>query len=613
MLTVLRTTWPLLLGMLLFMVGNGMQGTLLGIRGQIEDIPTTRMSIVMAGYFGGFVLGSLLVPKLIQSVGHVRVFAALGTLISAVLILYAAIPHWAAWTLLRLLIGFSFCGVYIVGESWVNASSPNETRGQAMSLYFIVQMLGLVTGQVLMNVGDPGGWLLFVIPSVLVSVAFMPILLAPVAAPRFEQIKPMSLPQLYRASPLGCIGIFLIGGVFAALLGMGSVWAATVGLNVVEISAFIAAMSVGGLVAQYPIGWLSDRLDRRRLIAVLAVFGAGVTAVVAISDMGVWGYLVAAALVGGVANPVYALLIAYTNDFLDTSDMAAASAGLLLVNGAGAVFGPILTGWLMAAIGPDGFWLYMTALLAALAAYSFWRMTRRASPDVDQSYAILSPAATPVAVETALAEAGDGHASQKESTEMTDPLNVIPAEIIHFWIDETGPKGWYAQSDELDRAVRDRFMAAWLDAPRLTAEWAGSAEGALAALILTDQFPRNMFREDARAFSTDPLALRIARDAIQAGHDLATPEPARQFFYLPFEHSEELADQHRAVELFAERMPGENLLHAQIHRDTIAHFGRFPWRNAALGRIPSAFELALMDAGGYGALVSGKLSLADLS
>lgn len=417
MLTVLRTTWPLLLGILLFMVGNGMQGTLLGVRGGIEGIPTSLMSVVMAGYFGGFVLGSLAVPPMIQRVGHVRVFAALGSLISAVLILYAAAPHWIAWAVLRLLIGFCFCGVYITAESWVNASATNETRGQAMSAYFIMQMLGLVTGQALLNVGDPAGWMLFVIPSVLVSLAFTPILLAQVQAPRFEQIKPMSLPRLYRASPLGCVGIFLVGGVFSALLGMGAVWGAVIGLDVKQISAFVAAISVGGLLAQYPIGWLSDRLDRRKLIIALSGFGAVVAAVVAAADLGIWGYLLAAALVGGVANPVYALLIAYTNDFLDASDMAAASAGLLLVNGAGSVFGPILTGWLMTLIGPEGFWIYMGVLLAMLTAYGGWRMTQRATPSVDQSFAVLMPAATPVAVEAALAEAGDSHSTHPQDDE----------------------------------------------------------------------------------------------------------------------------------------------------------------------------------------------------
>ena len=419
MLSVLRITWPLLLGILLLMVGNGMQGTLLGIRGAIEGIGTTQMSVVMAAYFGGFVLGSLTVPAMIQRVGHVRVFAALGSLISAVLILYAAAPNWIFWALMRLLIGFSFCGVYITAESWVNASARNETRGQAMSAYFIVQMLGLVTGQVLMNVGDPGGWLLFVIPSVLVSLSFTPILLAQVEAPRFETIKPMSMRALYRASPLGCVGIFLIGGVFAALLGMGAVWGSIIGLDVREISAFIAAIWIGGLLAQYPIGWLSDRLDRRRIIFALAIFGVAVTMTAFLASLNIWGYLACAALLGGVANPVYALLIAYTNDFLDTEDMAAASAGLLLINGAGAVFGPILTGWLMAAIGPDGFWAYMAVLLTALAGYAGWRMTRRAVPAVDQSFAVLSPSATPFAVEAALAEAGDGPA--KSAGKSPDP------------------------------------------------------------------------------------------------------------------------------------------------------------------------------------------------
>ncbi|MRX51734.1 DUF924 family protein [Paracoccus sp. S-4012] len=189
------------------------------------------------------------------------------------------------------------------------------------------------------------------------------------------------------------------------------------------------------------------------------------------------------------------------------------------------------------------------------------------------------------------------------------PEIVTPDEINRFWLEETGPKLWYQPTAALDLSIRDRFMAAWIDALRLSAAWTATPEGALAALILTDQFPRNMFRNDARAYATDPLARRIARAALDAGHDLATPEPGRQFFYLPFEHSEELADQHRAVALFAERMPGENLRHAELHRDAIAAFGRFPWRNEALDRESTAEERRILDAGGYGALVSGKVVL----
>lgn len=186
---------------------------------------------------------------------------------------------------------------------------------------------------------------------------------------------------------------------------------------------------------------------------------------------------------------------------------------------------------------------------------------------------------------------------------------MTPQEINHFWLNEVGAEGWYNQSDALDASIRERFLTLWQDAEKITHPWRDSAEGALAALILTDQFPRNMFRGDPRAFATDALALQIADQAIGLGFDLATPEPQRQFFYLPFEHSESLADQNRAVALFQRNMPGENLRHAELHRDAIAAFGRFPWRNQALGRKNTAREQAILDAGGYMALVNGTVSL----
>ena len=184
-----------------------------------------------------------------------------------------------------------------------------------------------------------------------------------------------------------------------------------------------------------------------------------------------------------------------------------------------------------------------------------------------------------------------------------------PDEIVRFWLEDTDEKAWYTVDPALDATIRARFLEAWQNAEALTADWSSQARGSLAGIILTDQFPRNMFRGDPRSFATDPLARRLAEAALDAGHDLATGEPQRQFFYLPFEHSEDLADQHRAVALFAERMPGENLRHAELHRDTIATFGRFPWRNAVLGRKSTSEEQAVLDAGGYGALVSGKVVL----
>src|SRR5690606_10456695 len=259
MLTVLRNSWALLLGMMLLMLGNGMQGTLLGIRGGIEGFTTTEMSYVMAAYFAGFLFGSRMTPEMIRRVGHVRVFAALGSMISAVLIMYAAAPDWIAWAAMRVLIGFSFSGGYITAESWLNNASTNETRGQALSLYMIMQMIGIIAAQALLNFGDPSGYILFVIPSVLVSLAFTPILLTASQAPAFETTKRLSFVALYRASPLGCVGMFLLGGVFASQFGMSAVWGTAEGLNVREISIFVAAIYVGGLVFQYPIGWASDR------------------------------------------------------------------------------------------------------------------------------------------------------------------------------------------------------------------------------------------------------------------------------------------------------------------------------------------------------------------
>lgn len=413
MLTVLRTTWPLLLGILLLMVGNGMQGTLLGVRGKIEGISTTQMSVVMSAYFGGFLLGSRVIPDMIQKVGHVRVFAALGSLISSLLILYAAAPHWLAWALMRLLIGFCFSGAYITAESWLNASARNETRGQALSAYMIVQMLGIIAAQLLMNVGDPAGYLLFVIPSVLVSLSFLPILLSRQPAPQFSAIQRMSFAKLFSVSPLGCVGIFLMGGVFSAIFGMASVWGSTKGLSVGEISSFVAAIYVGGLVLQYPIGWLSDHGDRRVIVLGMSVLGFVACAATFLLQPGIWGLLLSAAIIGGVANPVYSLLLAYTNDFLDSSDMAAASAGLLFINGVGAITGPLITGWLMSTLGPDGFWVYIGALLLALALYTGYRRTRRPTPVQDQNFAVIAPSATPLAVEAALENAGsdDPHRS----------------------------------------------------------------------------------------------------------------------------------------------------------------------------------------------------------
>ncbi|WP_179380456.1 MFS transporter [Jannaschia marina] len=420
MFLVIRNSWALLFGIMLLMLGNGMQGTLLGVRGQIEGFSTGAMSIIMSSYFAGFLLGSQLVPGLIRKVGHVRVFAFLGSLASAGLILYPLLTHEIAWTALRLGLGFCFCGVYIVSESWLNNTTTNETRGRALSLYVIAQMIGIVAAQAIFAYGDARDFTLFIIVSVLVSLAFAPILLSATPVPPFESSKPMSFGALYKVSPLGFVGVFLMGAVFSGLFGMAGVFGAAAELTTGQIALFVSAIYFGGMVLQYPIGWASDRFDRRAMVVLGGAIGA-VACVLGASGLGgVTGLYVAAFLVGGMANPLYAILLAYTNDYLEPEDMASASARLLFVNGVGAVGGPLVTGWLMAVVGSAGFFVFLGVLMVALAGYAVWRMTQRSaqtSDDDQADYVMLSPmATTAVTMESVI----EGWEEQAGSTEEDD-------------------------------------------------------------------------------------------------------------------------------------------------------------------------------------------------
>jgi len=403
MFIVIRNSWALLLGMLLFMVGNGLQGTLLGVRGNMEGFSTLELSYVMSGYFVGFLFGSRIAPKMIQRVGHVRVFAALGSLISAALIMFPIVVDPIAWAVLRIIIGFCFSGVYVTAESWLNNASSNETRGQTLSIYLIVQMVGIVTAQYLLLLADPGGFILFILPSVLVSLAFAPILLSVLPAPSFGASKVLTIRKLFKISPTSCVGIFLLGGIFSALFGMSAVYASQQGFKLSHISIFVASIYVGGMVMQYPIGWLSDHMDRRRLAILISVFGVLASLSAMLVSANFWMLVVMMFFIGGVANPLYALLLAYANDYLDYEDMAGASGGLIFINGIGAILGPIVTGQMMDRMGPNGFFLFLAIMLAGIAGYAIYRSSIRETPDSTEhsNYAAFSPSTTAVAVEFA--------------------------------------------------------------------------------------------------------------------------------------------------------------------------------------------------------------------
>ena len=402
MFQVLSRSWALLLGMMFLMVGNGLQGTLLGIRGDIEGFSTFEMSVVMSAYFAGFLGGSKIAPDLIRRVGHVRVFAALASFISAILILYPMFAHPVAWALGRVAIGFCFSGVYVTAESWLNNSADNTNRGKALSMYMIVQMIGIVSAQAILAIGDASGYILFIIASVLVSISFAPILLSISPTPAFETAKPMPLKTLIATSPLGCFGMFALGGVFSAQFGMSAVYGTSAGLTVTQISLFVSSIYVGALLMQYPIGWFSDRVDRRLVILLVAALG-GIAAFFALLNSQYFiTILCAGFIMGGTSNPLYSLLIAYTNDYLEADDMAAASGGLVFIGGVGAIAGPLIIGWMMDRFGAQAFFMVISVLMTGLAIYAGFRMTQSSREGIDDAaYTPVMPSSTMVAVEVA--------------------------------------------------------------------------------------------------------------------------------------------------------------------------------------------------------------------
>ncbi|MFT5896587.1 MAG: MFS family permease [bacterium] len=386
MFQVLKQTWALMLGMLLLMLGNGLQGTLLGVRGSLENIDSSTMGYIMAGYFLGFLGGSQITPIMLKRVGHVRVFAALGSLVSAAFILYAAVVDPIAWWLLRVLVGFCFSGIYVVAESWLNHSTTSQTRGKALSLYMMVQMAGMIMGQLLLNISDPSGYNLFVLITVLVSISFAPMLLSSSAsAPVQTSARAMPLKELIKTSPLACFGILLLGGIYAVLYAMSPVYATERGLTIVQTSYFITGIFLGGMLFQYPIGWLSDKFDRRYLIIGVTAAGSMVALFGLYFGDTFTALLVTAVALGGLCNPLYSLLVAYANDHLEYDQMASAAGGLLFINGCGAMTGPIIVGAAMTHLGIDWFFIILVLLLSAICFYGIYRISQRTYKVVDEA------------------------------------------------------------------------------------------------------------------------------------------------------------------------------------------------------------------------------------
>ena len=264
------------MGLGLIMLGNGLQGSLLGLRASLEGFGVTATGLIMSGYFAGLLIGATVVPKVVTRVGHIRSFGAMASLAStSILVHVVIIDPWIWWTM-RFVTGFAYAGLYIVAESWLNDASENKTRGQLLSFYMLISLGGMAGGQFLLNIASPSSYELFVLISVLVSIAVIPILLSVSKAPEFNTSESVGLLQLYRVSPLGVTGMLINGVVMGAIFGMGAVYAANIGLSVREISFFMGSLVLGGALLQYPIGKLSDVFGRRQVI--IGTCAAGVAA-----------------------------------------------------------------------------------------------------------------------------------------------------------------------------------------------------------------------------------------------------------------------------------------------------------------------------------------------
>ncbi|MCZ4281049.1 MFS transporter [Kiloniella laminariae] len=381
MFSAVSKSWALFLGLAFLMLGNGLQSTVLSVRASMEGFSTETTGFVMACYFIGYFMGSFAAPKALETVGHVRVFAALASLSSTSALLHAVFIDPYVWGAMRFITGFCFAGLYIVAESWLNHSATNETRGKLLSIYMVVLYGFLALGQLLINVSDPGSFVPFVLMSVLVSLALLPTTMTAVQAPVFESPTPVSLKRLYQISPLGFACAFGVGLAQAQIFGIGAIYGGKLQMTPQDISFFMAAMSVGGIALQWPIGKLSDRFDRRQVLIVVSVLAAivGLSLVPLSGPQASVLFLISAFIFGALCMPLYSLAIAHTNDHLETSEIVAATSGLIVIGGFGAMIGPLVSPLLMGRFGPDAFVYSLSFTLLLIGLFGIYRMTRRSA------------------------------------------------------------------------------------------------------------------------------------------------------------------------------------------------------------------------------------------
>jgi MFS family permease len=367
--------FSLLAGVALLTAGNGLLSTLVSVRMAVEGFPAPVAGLVMSAYFGGFILGSMHASRIIDRVGHIRAFAAFAATLGVAATLQALVIAALPWVLLRGTVGFAMAGQLMVAESWLNAKAPPAARGQVFSRYVITVYLAFGSGQFLLAAGDPATLELFVLVAFLLSASILPIVLTQATAPILPPAPRLRLREIWARAPLGLTGAFAAGVVVGGIQSIGPQFAGLLGLPVAQISQFMGAFFLSGILLQWPVGRWSDRTDRRRVLATMAAAGAIVCVGIAlVAERSFAALLLLAVAGGGTLATLYPLSVAHANDRLHDESVVAITATLLLAYGVGASAGPILATTAMTVVGAAGLFYIAAVPCVGLAGYAMFRI-----------------------------------------------------------------------------------------------------------------------------------------------------------------------------------------------------------------------------------------------
>lgn len=379
-------TWALFAGLALMLTGAGLFATIIGVRAEREGFPTLAIGLVSAAYYLGFLVGSRVALHALHRVGHIRVYAALASVLAALILAIGMYVEPWAWIALRLLSGACLAGQYVVAESWLNQLVTNDNRARILSLYSLVTVVAYGVGQLGLTVFDPDQLTAFGIAAIVISLAVAPVALSEEAAPPMaSQPSHISLRELFAIVPTGVVTSTLVGLAHGAFLGLAAVYASRAGLNTREIGVFVAMPTVGSLLLQMPISAAADDIDRRAVGALAAFTAAAGAAVLLFVETSSWAGYAAMALIGGTTYPLYSIAGAYTNDWVPVEKLTAVASQLVVLFGAGAFMGPFLASVVMSTVGNDGFAWVILGVHVVIGAYLLvriyqWRAPIRAKP-----------------------------------------------------------------------------------------------------------------------------------------------------------------------------------------------------------------------------------------